>query len=248
AEDKGKERTRNPLKLFGRAWDRGYDRVARAYGRVLQFAIGRWTRWAIVGLGIASFVGGIMLVALGILSTEFFPPADEGELQTNLETPPGTTLELTDAATQKIEQRVLAWPEVKQAFTSVGVNRSGGFGTGGGRFATISIELIPKRERVRTPALLSEVARSFANDIPGAKISAAPTGGIGGGGGSAVQVRIQGEDSKILAGLATQVANVVRKVAGTTDVRDGGVTGEPELVVSVDRQQAADLGLTPGQV
>ena len=36
----------------------------------------------------------------------------------------------------------------------------------------------------------------------------------------------------MLAGLAAQVADVVRKVHGTTDVNDGGVTGEPELVVN----------------
>jgi len=37
-------------------------------------------------------------------------------------------------------------------------------------------------------------------------------------------------------------------VPGTTDLNDGGVTGDPELVVTIDRQQAADLGLTPSQV
>lgn len=240
--------TRNPLVLFGRAWDRGYARLAAGYGRLLRFAIGRWTRWAIVGVGLASFVGGILLVATGILSTEFFPDADDGELQINLQMPPGTTLEVTNTATSKIEQRVMAWPEVKQVFTSVGVNRSGGFGTSSGRFATVSVELIDKQDRVRTPAMLSQEARAFGSDIPGAKVTAAPTGGIGGGGGSAVTVRVQGEDQKVLASLAAQVADVVRKVPGTSDVDDGGVTGDPELVVNVDRQQAADLGLTPAQV
>jgi HAE1 family hydrophobic/amphiphilic exporter-1 len=61
-------------------------------------------------------------------------------------------------------------------------------------------------------------------------------------------VRIQGEDQAVLKSLAAQVADIVRKVPGTIDVNDGGVTGEPELVVSIDRQQAADLGLTPAQV
>jgi hydrophobic/amphiphilic exporter-1 (mainly G- bacteria), HAE1 family len=61
-------------------------------------------------------------------------------------------------------------------------------------------------------------------------------------------VRIQGEDQSVLRSLATRVAEVVRNVPGTRDVDDGGVTGEPELVVSIDRQQAADLGLTPSQV
>src|SRR5207237_6577163 len=56
------------------------------------------------------------------------------------------------------------------------------------------------------------------------------------------------EDQKVLQSLATQVADVVRKTQGVVDVDDGGVTGDPELVIHIDRQQAADLGLTPGQV
>jgi HAE1 family hydrophobic/amphiphilic exporter-1 len=238
--------TRNPLTLFGRLWDRGYERVARGYARVLRFAIGRWTRWLIVVVSLASFAGGIMLVAFGILSTEFFPVADNGALQVNLEMPAGTTLDVTNAATTRVEQKLMTWPEVKQVFTSVG--QGGGFGPSQSRFSTMQVELIDKQNRTRTPDQLSQVARSFGSDIPGAKVSAAAISQFGGGDGAGVQVRIQGEDQRVLAGLAAQVADIVRKVPGTTDINDGGVTGDPELVVNVDRQQAADLGLTPSQV
>src|SRR5205814_4151040 len=58
----------------------------------------------------------------------------------------------------------------------------------------------------------------------------------------------QGYDLKGLASLAKQVAEVVRGVPGTVDISDGGVVGQPEMVVSIDRDRAADLGLTAGQV
>ncbi len=245
-EAQPKQPTRNPLTLFGRAWDAGYARVARAYGRVLRFAIGGRTRWAVVGLSVLSFIGGIMLVATGVLSTEFFPAADNGALTVNLEMPAGTTLDVTNAAAQKIEDRVMTWPEVKEVFTSVG--QSGGFGPGQSRFATMQVQLVDKGQRSRTPDDLTSVARTLGADIPGAKVTASPVSQFGGGSGTAVSVRIQGEDQTVLASLASQVADVVRRTPGTTDVKDGGVTGDPELVVNVDRQQAADLGLTPSQV
>ncbi|MBV9133893.1 MAG: efflux RND transporter permease subunit [Chloroflexi bacterium] len=238
--------TRNPLVRFGRLWDAGYARLARGYARVLRFAIGRWTRWAVVGISLLSFVGGIMLVATGILSTEFFPSADNGALTVNLEMPAGTTLDATNAATQKLEERVLAWPEVTEVFTSVG--QSGGFGPSQSRFATMQVQLVDKAQRSRTPDDLTKVARTYGADIPGAKVTASPVSQFGGGGGKAISVRIQGEDQTILSSLATQVADVVRRTPGTADIDDGGVTGDPELVVNVDRQQAADLGLTPSQV
>jgi HAE1 family hydrophobic/amphiphilic exporter-1 len=245
-EAKAAERTRNPLVRFGRAWDGGYARLARTYGRLLRFAIGRRTRWVVVGVSVLSFVGGIMLPASGLLSTEFFPNADNGALTVNVEMPAGTTLDVTNAASQKIEQRILNWPEVKEVFTSVG--QSGGFGPNQARFAAMQVQLIEKQGRARTPDDLAQVARTYGADIPGAKVTASPVSQFGGGGGASVSVRIQGEDQSVLAGLASQVADAVRRTPGTTDVNDGGVTGNPELVVNIDRQQAADLGLTPSQV
>jgi HAE1 family hydrophobic/amphiphilic exporter-1 len=238
--------SRNPMVHFGRAWDRGYARLAKGYQRVLRFAIGKWTRWTVVGLSIASFIGGIMLVTTGVLSTEFFPNADNGALTVNLEMPPGTSLDVSNAATQQLEEKVMAWPEVKEVFTSVG--QSTGFGPSQTRFATMQVQLVDKAERTRTPDDLTKVARTYGAEIPGAKVTASPVSQFGGSGGSAINVRIQGEDQAVLASLAAQVADVVRHTPGTADIDDGGATGDPELVVNVDRVQAADLGLTPSQV
>jgi HAE1 family hydrophobic/amphiphilic exporter-1 len=239
-------RSRNPLTLFGHAWDRGYAQLSRAYRRVLRFAVGRWTRWTVVGLSILSFVGGILLVATGVLSTEFFPAADNGALTVNLEMPPGTTLDITNAAAGRLEEQIMTWPEVKEVFTSVG--QSGGFGPNQARFASMQVQLVDKNMRTRSPDDLTKVARTYGAEIPGSKVTATPVSQFGGNGASAISVRIQGEDENVLASLASQVADVVRKTPGTADINDGGVTGDPELVVNVDRQRAADLGLTPGQV
>ena len=246
-EAKVAQPTRNPLTLFGRAWDRGYERLARGYGRVLRVAIGRRARWIVVATGLLSFVGGIMLVSTGLLGTEFMPEADNGEMQVTIEMPAGTTLDVTNAAAQTVEQRLLALPEVDQVFSSVGVGGNGGFGSSRSRFASIFVQLKKKNQRVRTPTELSNVARTFGADIPGAVVKAASVGMFNYGGAS-VSVRIQGEDQKVLQSLAAQVGQLVRKVPGTVDVDDGGVTGDPELVVHIDREQAADLGLTPSQV
>jgi HAE1 family hydrophobic/amphiphilic exporter-1 len=238
--------TRNPLVLFGRAWDRGYARLAATYAYVLRFAVGSKTRWLVVGLSILSFIGGILLVTTGILSTEFFPNADNGALTVNLEMPAGTSLDATNAASQKIEERIMTWPEVSQVFSSVG--QSGGFGPNQERFTTMQVQLVDKSQRKRTPDDLVKIARGFGSDIPGAKVTAAPVSQFGDNGTSAVSVRIQGEDQSVLSSLASQVADVVHHTAGTADINDGGITGDPELVVNVDRQKAADLGLTPAQV
>src|SRR5438309_803788 len=225
-EAKVAQPTRNPLTLFGRAWDRGYERLARGYGRVLRIAIGRRARWIVVAAGLLSFVGGIMLVSTGLLGTEFMPEADNGEMQVTIEMPAGTTLDVTNAAAQTVEQRLLALPEVDQVFSSVGIGGNGGFGSSRSRFASIFVQLKKKNQRVRTPTELSNVARTFGADIPGAVVKAASVGMFNYGGAS-VSVRIQGEDQKVLQSLAAQVGQPVGQVPGTVDVDDGGVPGDP---------------------
>jgi HAE1 family hydrophobic/amphiphilic exporter-1 len=239
--------TRNPLAGFGRLWDAGYERLSRGYAHVLRFAIGERARWLIVALGTLAFAAGIWLVQSGTLSTEFMPEADSGQMQVGIEMPPGTTLEVTNAAAQKVEERLAALPEVQNVFTSVGQRGSSVLESNPARFASLFVTLVDRRERSRSPVELSEVVRGFGADIPGAKVTASSVGMFGPG-GAPLQVRIQGDDQAVLTSLAQQVAAVMRGVPGTRDVDDGGVTGEPELIVSIDRQQAADLGLTPAQV
>lgn len=237
--------SRNPMVGFARLWNAGYAGLERGYARLLRWALR--LRWAVVGVGAASFVGGILLVTTGILSTEFMPEADIGQLVVNVEMPAGTSLAVTDAAARAIEGRILAWPEVEKVSTSVGVGGSAGFASSQARYARIQVELKNKRARTRTPAQLTAEARTYAADIPGAVVKASVPSLVNIG-SAPITVRIQGDDQQILAALARQVAAIVRRTPGTTDVSDGGVTGQPELTVSIDRERAADLGLTPGQV
>ena len=238
-------RTLNPLALFARLWNRGYERLTGTYGRVLRGAL-RF-RWLTVAVGIVSFVGGILLVSTGLLSSEFMPATDDGRLVVSVEMPAGTALERTDAASRKVEERVLAWPEVERVSTSVGMGGGSAVLTNQARYARMQVELKDKSQRTRTPKELAAEARTFGNDIPDARVTAAATSFFENS-AAPVAIRIQGDNQQVLASLASRVADVVKSVPGTVDVNDGGVTGQPELVVAIDRERAADLGLTPGQV
>ena len=239
--------TRNPLVRLGRAWDAGYQRLARAYGRLLRVAIAPGWRWAVIGAGVGSFALGITLVTTGVLSTEYLPEADNAELQVTIELPAGTSLEVTEAAARTVEQRILAWPETEEVLTSVGIATDGTLETVEARSARLHVGLTDKRARTRTPVQLAAEARRLGGDIPGAVVKATPMG-VFGPSASRVQVRIQGDDQQVLGALSAQVTDIVRGTPGTTDVGDGGAAGQPELVVQVDRARASDLGLSPAQV
>jgi HAE1 family hydrophobic/amphiphilic exporter-1 len=237
--------SRHPLALFARVWDRGYAGLERAYARVLSGSL-RF-RWLVVVLAVASFVGGLSLPQLGLLSTEAFPADDIGQVEMTIEMPAGTPLAATSAATSQVEAQLMAVPEVDKVFTTVG---QGSFdGTSQARFAHIIVLLKDKHQRSRTSEELAGRFRGLGAGVPGMTLKAGALATFGSGSNSgAVKIQIKGEDQTVLASLARQVADVVRSTRGTVDVSDGGVVGQPELVVNIDRERAADLGLSAAQV
>jgi HAE1 family hydrophobic/amphiphilic exporter-1 len=231
--------SRHPLAYFSRGWDAGYARFEALYRSILRASLR--VRWLVVALAISTFVGGVLLVTTGLLSTEFLPRDDSGRVLLNIEMPAGTPLAATSQATGEVEHRLTQVPEVDQIFTSIGQS--------GSRSAQLLVILKDKNHRQRSSQEIADQARTFGQDIPGMTLKAAAVSSLGGGGAdTAIQVHIQGDDQKVLASLSKQVADVVRAVPGTVDVDDGGVVGQPEMVVNIDRDRAADLGLTAGQV
>jgi multidrug efflux pump subunit AcrB len=63
-----------------------------------------------------------------------------------------------------------------------------------------------------------------------------------------VMVRLIGPDLKVLEQQAKYVADVLRSIPGTVDIKVDANPPKPELAISVDRTRAADLGLTSAQI
>ena len=237
--------SRHPLALFARVWDAGYAMLEIAYERILAGSL--HFRWIVVGLAIASFAGGLALPAVGLLSTEAFPKDDIGQVDVVVEMPAGTPLAVTGEATSQVETRLLAIPEVDKVFTTVGTGSFDGISQA--RAAHLVVYLKEKNQRSRTAEQVASEIRGLNAGIPGMTLKAADATTFQQGQGSAgVTIEIKGEDQTVLASLARQVAEIVRSTRGTIDVSDGGVVGQPELVVNIDRERAADLGLSANQV
>nr|MBP8305460.1 efflux RND transporter permease subunit [Phycisphaerae bacterium] len=63
-----------------------------------------------------------------------------------------------------------------------------------------------------------------------------------------VQVEIRGHDFETADLLAQQVKGLVESVPGVTDVRLSREAGNPEELILIDRQKAADMGLTVSKI
>jgi HAE1 family hydrophobic/amphiphilic exporter-1 len=195
----------------------------------------------------------VLLLALSFLlypliGTELLPPSDEGEVRVNGEMEVSLRLELADEQTKKMEEIVYpAVPELISSVVSVGSSWRGG----GGSRGEINLSLTPLKDRSRSNVEIANDLRSrLENRIPGMDIRVqAPQGQfilsrLIGSGEEGITIEIRGYELEILDLLTERVLNAIRDVPGVTDTDMSRKAGVPQREIHVDRNKAADLGLS----
>lgn len=227
---------------LGQAFDRVYGAMENQYVRALAWALGR--RGWVVAIAVLALVAS--LAAVPLVGTEFFPGGDAAELRVEIELPEGSQVQQTETVVGQVAKIVDATPEVTSVFSQSGA------GTGQGEtrseFGYVTARLLDQAERQRTTADVVEDIRRRVTTVPGAEIRVSESGGMHGYFGSPIQVKVKGNDMDVLAELAKKVAARVSKIPGTREVKSGVEGGQPEIQVVLDRDQAARMGLTAGQV
>ncbi len=234
---KATDEERSPLAPVWRRWEGGYEALARGYRRLLGRALG--LRWLVLLAGFLAFVAGIALVGMGAVGTEFMTQSDQGTFTVQVQMPAGSALSSTSQSTLGLEKQIAALPEVQNLISIIG--------NGGARSSSIYVSLKPLSQRTRGIAQVSDDVRRMATAIPGMK-GQVSTSSMVGFSGQAIAVSVQGADTAVLAKLAGQVEELLRKTPGTVDVTNSAVLGSPEMRVEIDHQKLADLGLTTAQV
>jgi HAE1 family hydrophobic/amphiphilic exporter-1 len=239
---------------FTRLWEAGFNALSEFYAYTLRMALANvFSQSLTVLLAAVALAGGVYLVVSGVVGSEFFPQEDDGQITINIQMPPGTNLDATDQAARQAEQIILKYvPETVAVLTNVGSSTSGtnvfaGAGQGSNA-AAITLRLVDKTKRQRSTTDVVEAIRPLLKEIPDATIAVQLTSSIGGGGGSPIQVQIHGDDANTLIDLANKIAAVMKSVPGTIDVLNTDAARAPDVRLMVNRDQALDQGLTPGQL
>jgi hydrophobic/amphiphilic exporter-1 (mainly G- bacteria), HAE1 family len=239
-----------PLARFGRWWDRGFDRVGRGVAATVPTAVR--LRWLILLLSALVVAGAVSMVPLGLIPAEYAPDEDDNNFSMNLNTPPGTSLDATDAAARQMEAALQSIPEVQYVFTSVSIGGGGFgfFGGGGGGRASYAVQVLPKQQRSRSVFDIMDQARNLGRAVPGVTVNAdiqnplGGGGGFGGGGTSSINLQLAGPDLDTLQQVAEQIQAGLSTVPNLTDVRNSSDQGTPELHIVLDRARMAQLNVT----
>jgi HAE1 family hydrophobic/amphiphilic exporter-1 len=218
----------------------------RIYGSSLGWALRH--KWLVVVVIVIVFIGSLVLIPR--VGVELYPQSDQGMIALNIETPVGSDLDTTRETVDKIytivEENV---PEKKIALVQVG--STGDFmATPASNTGSVQMVLKDLRERNRTDQEIIEALRPLVQQVPGAKVRFAS--GFGGGGGmgmsSGLTVSVRGYDLEEGRELATEIEKVMESVDAVQDASLSREEGLPEYRIRVDRNRAAQYGLTAAQV
>jgi HAE1 family hydrophobic/amphiphilic exporter-1 len=233
----------------------GKNRWAVVAGSVfagLQKAYLQLLRWALdhrlftVFTAVAVLAASLLLLPL--IGSEFLPPSDEGEVRVSGKMEIGTRLELVDRQTRVMEQ--IVQPAVPEAVASVVSVGASGWRADAGSEGEIRMSLLPAARRKRSNVQIArDLRRRLTGSVPGMEIRVrAPQGQfllerlLGGDEGMTVEIR--GYDLATLEALAASVTKLITDVPGITDVLTSLEAGIPQQDIRVNREKAADLGLS----
>jgi hydrophobe/amphiphile efflux-1 (HAE1) family protein len=195
----------------------------------------------IVGLlAIGSLVGTMQIA--GIMGSDFVAAEDRGQMVVEVELPAGTSLEETSRRSFEAEKALLADPLIKTVFVTLGpssdVNK-----------ASLRVLTVPKDQRSVGILALKDRVRGIVSRIPGSKVVITDPPFVEGAGTQApIMILARGNTYEELAPFARKIGAVLDSVSGVGDVQVKYTPGRPELRVDIDRQRAADQGLSVAQV
>ena len=221
-----------PVYRFLTRW---LDAMEAGYRRLIAWSL--LHRWRVVLIAILVVL--ITPFLFGRLGFEFFPPEDEGQFQVTIRTPTGSSLAYGDQRVRKIEDILLARPEIENIFTTLGGGRAGSVNQG-----LIYVNMKPRGQRQLKQYDLIPLLRDAFAQVPGIVALPAPYGIAGNARGEALSFVLQGSDLNTVAQLAAGFRDRLSQDPELGSVDMDLELDLPQVRLEVNRELAADLGLS----
>lgn len=241
---------------FDRFMERALTAISDRYGAVLRWVVTkRWdpagdtpglvqklrafafqARWIVVGVMALSALA-ISLVFPGI-KQELSPMEDRGVILANVTAPDGSTLEYTNRYAQALEKMGQPFPEFDRIFGNVGNPTVAQ--------ASVVYRTVDWDERKRSTIEMARELQPKFNALPGVNVFTITPPSLGQGfRDRPVNFVIQTSDSyQNLNAVMRQMQDEIAKNPGIVSLDVDLRLNKPELRIDVERDKAADLGVS----
>ncbi|MFY9225488.1 MAG: CusA/CzcA family heavy metal efflux RND transporter [Blastocatellia bacterium] len=197
----------------------------------------------------------ISLSIFPLLGSEFIPRLDEGALAVQAQKLPSVSISQAVSTTTDIEKALQQFPEVTAVVSKTGrpeiANDPMGIET-----SDIYVGLKPASQWTTTrnrEELIAKMSEALETKVPTAAISFSQpielrVSELISGVKSDVAIKLFGEDLEILNKKGAEIAQIISKVAGATDVKVEQVTGLPQLQIKPNREIIARYGINVSDI
>ncbi|MES1183967.1 MAG: CusA/CzcA family heavy metal efflux RND transporter [Myxococcales bacterium] len=232
-----------PAKGHGPRW---LEYLAHKYANALP-SIVRW-RWAwIAGACATLAVSGWLFARQG---AEFVPRIFEGDAVVTIRRAPSISLDAALKLDLAAEKVLRGFPEVVTTLGMTG-RAEVAIDPVGNDNTDILVRLKPPKEWTSArdfDSLSEQIKNRIETEVPGTFVSVSQpiedkTNELISGSRADVQIQIFGNELPRLAEVAGKIAQRVRRIDGTGDVRVERVLGAPTITASVDRARLARYGV-----
>jgi len=219
------------------------DGVGRAYPAALTNALRR--RWIVLTAAAAVFAASLMVIPS--LGTDLVPDLAQGEFAFQLRLPEGTTLEATAELVDRIEAMLVDDSAFASIFSMVGSLPSTASGrlTLGENLAQINFRMNAEADAddeaaavIRVREAIARFPRAESELVRPAVLSVRPP----------IAVQIFSDDLVELDQASEAVRNTLEELPEVRDVATTSEPGSPEILIELDRERAAALGVSAEDV
>jgi HAE1 family hydrophobic/amphiphilic exporter-1 len=221
---------------------RFYAPIDRGYSALLRWAMAHRPVVVLLALAIVASTPLLMRVA----GAAFMPEDDRGEFEINLRLPQGASLQEVDSILGRLEATLRPIPGIRGLLTTVG-------GSAGDDVtaAQILVVLSDREGRSRHQHEIMHEARQqlrpFRSRVRVTVDNPPPVSGSGFG-GSELRLDLRGPEQDYLDRGAARLRRIMETTPGVVDVDTSNVGGKPEIQLVIDRDKAADLGVSVANI
>jgi len=219
---------------FFKWFNEKFDTLAEKYSHLLAKTLHH--RVLILVVCAIMFISSIGLATT--LGFAMMPSTDNSQVTVSANFDSGITLDTAMEKNKQLEEVIKnKYPEVKFLYSTVSKSKS-----------SIKIELVDKKERKNSSRQIAEKLREDLNGIPGTQVTVSAASMGGGGGSKDISYNLVGDDRVKLQEFAEKIKAEMAKDPNARDVSSNDKSGSPVVKMDVDRDKAADLGVSSSDV
>ena len=205
------------------------------------------------------FSGALVLLVASVamipfLGKEFMPTLQEGGIMFRVTSIPSTSLDESIRISERLETALKTFPQTTSAIAMIGRAEKGE--TSDVNYMEILVNLKPRDQwpkAISFPDLSKEMQDKLEQVVPTSVISATQpiqmrVEELISGVRATLALKLYGEDLTTLDRLSGELKSVLEKVPGVADLSLEANKGKPQMVVKVNRDEAARYGINADEI